>query len=153
MWLLNVHSRKLEHFIDDREAKEKKYAILSHTWDEQEVTFGLIHSKKAKQMKGHTKIQYTCQQAKEDGLDYVWIDTCCINKDSSAELTEAINSIYRWYRNSAICYVYLADVQASDVDLSPWQARSSMTREHQRESPFRTQLYRSRWFTRGWTLQ
>jgi hypothetical protein len=59
------------------------------------------------------KIEYTCSQAKKDALDYAWVDTCCINKDSSAELSEAINAMYAWYGESRMCYVYLADVRLS----------------------------------------
>ena len=73
-------------------------------------------------------------------MQYFWIDTCCIDKSNSSELQEAINSMFRWYHNAAKCYVYLADVSRptldADVGLS-W------------ESSFR----KSRWFTRGWTLQ
>ncbi len=74
-------------------------------------------------------------------LKYFWIDTCCIDKSSSAELQEAITSMFRWYHNATRCYVYLSDVSVGDCDASgrqlPW------------ESTFRA----SRWFTRGWTLQ
>ena len=60
--------------------------------------------------KGFVKIKYACEQAIRDGYEYVWVDTCCINKDSSAELSEAINSMYRWYQSAAVCYVFLSDV-------------------------------------------
>ena len=59
------------------------------------------------------------------------VDTCCIDKSSSAELTESINSMYRWYQEAAICYAYLFDVQSGDM----------------------SSLSRSAWLTRGWTLQ
>ncbi|PMD49653.1 uncharacterized protein K444DRAFT_487037, partial [Hyaloscypha bicolor E] len=79
-------------------------------------------------------------QAARDGLQYFWVDTCYINKSRDSELTEAINSMFRWYREAAICYVYLADVwtkEQPDPSSKPWEAA------------FRN----SRWFTRGWTLQ
>src|ERR1700733_11317378 len=70
--------------------------------------------------------------AAADGFHYIWIDTCCIDKASSAELSEAINSTYRWYHESGVCYAYLADVPPNAVD---------------------DEFAKSRWFTRGWTLQ
>ena len=99
MWLLDTDTIKLVHFMDDRQVAGK-YAILSHTWEEQEVTYALIGTDEAKGMKGYSKIERTCRQAKANGLKYAWVDTCCINKDSSAELTEAINSMYQWYTKS-----------------------------------------------------
>ncbi|KAH9909538.1 HET-domain-containing protein, partial [Xylariomycetidae sp. FL2044] len=80
---------------------------------------------------GYAKILGACRRARADGLTYVWCDTNCIDKRSSAELSEAINSMFAWYRDSAVCYAYLADVEAKRAG----------------------SLERSRWFTRGWTLQ
>ncbi|KAN0067836.1 hypothetical protein V8E54_014083 [Elaphomyces granulatus] len=93
-----------------------------------------------KRKTGYDKIRFCGEQAGRDGLEYFWIDTCCIDKSSSAELHEAINSMFRWYRDAAKCYVYLADVSRPSLDTGiklPW------------ELSFR----KSRWFTRGWTLQ
>lgn len=109
MWLLNVETRKLEHFIDHRQVKGG-YAILSHTWTEDEVTFDKLRVPGSRFRKDYKKIEYTCAQALKDGLEYAWIDTCCIDKRSSAELSEATNSMYRWYSDSEVCYVYLSDV-------------------------------------------
>jgi hypothetical protein len=89
-----------------------------------------------KQRSGYQKIQACCNQAASDGFEYAWVDTCCIDKRSSAELSEAINSMYRWYQDCAVCYAYLADVP-NDVDATIQ----------------RRKFERSRWFTRGWTLQ
>ncbi|KAN0084763.1 HET domain containing protein [Elaphomyces granulatus] len=122
-----------------------RYAILSHTWGAhtEEVSFKDMIEGTAKSKSGYDKIRFCGEQARHDGLQYFWIDTCCIDKSSSAELQEAINSMFRWYRDAAKCYVYLADVPrlSLDVDVKfsqlPW------------ESSFR----KSRWFTRGWTLQ
>jgi hypothetical protein len=117
----------------------QKYAILSHTWEEEEVTFEDLRDGTGVEKAGYEKIRFCGEQARRDGLEYFWVDTCCIDKSSSAELTEAINSMFRWYRESTKCYVYLSDVSkttANSDDLA-W------------ESAFR----RSRWFTRGWTLQ
>ena len=134
MRLLNSETKTLETF-SDRNIPD--YAILSHTWGDGEVSFQDIQDEsKASDMEGYKKIQSCCNQARQDGYDYVWIDTCCINKESSAELSEAINSMYLWYQNAQVCYVYLVDVP-SDED--PNSEGSSFVH--------------SRWFTRGWTLQ
>lgn len=111
-----------------------RYAILSHTWgaDDEEVTFKNLVEGTGRTKAGYRKIQFCQKQAANDNLDYFWVDTCCIDKSSSAELSEAINSMFRWYRNAAKCYVYLSDVSASGFDLL---------------------FQKSRWFTRGWTLQ
>jgi hypothetical protein len=121
------------------------YAILSHTWgaDPDEVTFEDMTNATGKDKAGYEKIRFCGEQARQDGLQYFWVDTCCIDKANKAELTYAINSMFRWYRNAARCYVYLSDVS------SP--ARESNEEESTPlwESDFR----KSRWFTRGWTLQ
>ena len=120
----------------------KKYAILSHRWGAEEVTFADLKNDNYKKMAGFGKIQFCGEQARRDNLQYFWVDTCCIDKSNAVELQEAINSMFRWYRNAAKCYVYLSDVSISDHDqvdpsLQSWQ------------SAFR----KSQWFTRGWTLQ
>ncbi|KAI1630325.1 heterokaryon incompatibility [Exophiala viscosa] len=117
------------------------YAILSHTWGEQEVTLNDLTNGSSKTMTGYTKIQLCLEQAKKDGLQYVWVDTCCIDKSSSAELQEAINSMFRWYQHASICYVYLEDVLGRN--------RLHNSAELYWESTLR----QSRWFTRSWTLQ
>jgi hypothetical protein len=113
------------------------YAILSHTWgaEEDEVTYQDLTNGTGSTKAGYRKIEFCAKQAALDGLEFFWIDTCCINKDSATELQEAISSMFRWYRDSAKCYVYLADVTAD-----------SLAKD---ESAFQ----KSRWFTRGWTLQ
>ena len=127
MHLLNTNTQRLKYFLTD----VPHYAILSHTWGEEEVTFDDIEKPHAPAMKGYQKILKSCAQAMRDGFDWIWIDTCCIDKRSSAELSEAINSMYRWYWEAALCYAYL-----SDVSYSP-----------------RSRIRSSKWFTRGWTLQ
>ncbi|KAK9334343.1 heterokaryon incompatibility protein-domain-containing protein [Lipomyces starkeyi] len=99
------------------------YVILSHTWGND-----------SDEVTYRDKIQFCGKQALKDGYTYFWVDTCCIDKSDSAELQVAINSMFRWYQRSRRCYVYLRDVSTNDED---W------------EDTFR----RSRWFTRGWTLQ
>ncbi|KAF2647145.1 HET-domain-containing protein, partial [Lophiostoma macrostomum CBS 122681] len=116
------------------------YAILSHTWKEgEEVTFKDLTDGTGQKRAGYEKIRFCGQQAERDGLQYFWVDTCCIDKSSSAELSEAINSMFRWYRDAAKCYVYLSDVSVSGID------------EFRRR--WKPEFKRSRWFTRGWTLQ
>lgn len=112
MWLLEARSRSLIYFADEREVYSK-YAILSHTWHVGEVSFQDISKSSARVLPGYAKIDYACLQAERDGLKYVWIDTCCIDKTSSAELSEAINSMFRWYFHAAVCYAFLADVPAA----------------------------------------
>ena len=128
-------------FVSDN---SPEYAILSHTWgaDTEEVTFRDLMDGTGKSKAGYNKIRFCGEQARRDGLQYFWVDTCCIDKTNNTELAEAINSMFRWYQNAAKCYVYLSDVSTNDHDqadpsLQSWQ------------SAFR----KSRWFTRGWTLQ
>lgn len=113
------------------------YAILSHTWgaDSDEVTFKDLMEGTGVDKIGYEKLTFCGKQAARDGLDYFWVDTCCIDKSSSAELSEAINSMFRWYQNAVKCYVYLADVSSDDF----------ATKNGKFE--------KSRWFMRGWTLQ
>lgn len=131
MWLINASTLELEEFIG---TEIPKYAILSHTWEEQEVSFKDMRSRRKREAKkGFAKIKKTCRLALKDGLQYAWVDTCCIDKRSSAELSEAINSMFMWYQKSEICYAFLSDLQPT----------SSL------EDDFASR----RWFSRGWTLQ
>jgi hypothetical protein len=123
-----------KHYIG--QDKIPPYAILSHTWQEgQEVTLDDLIHKTGKEKSGYDKIVFCAQQAKRDSLHYFWVDTCSIDKSSSAELSEAINSMFKWYEAADRCYVYLSDVSADDSALADGSFHSS------------------RWFTRGWTLQ
>jgi ankyrin repeat protein len=121
------------------------YAILSHTWgsEEEEVTYQDLQQNTGKRKKGYRKLTFCGEQAAKDGLEYFWIDTCCIDKTSSAELSEAITSMFRWYNKSAQCYVYLSDVSTSKRKADHDQFSRTW------EPAFRT----SHWFSRGWTLQ
>jgi hypothetical protein len=125
--------------------KVPSYAILSHTWDEgQEVTFDDLVKNSGKSKTGYNKIWFCARQAQRDGLEYFWVDTCCIDKTNNSELSEAIVSMFQWYKNAMRCYVYLSDVssRACEKDSEPH-------RELKRKPAIET----SRWFTRGWTLQ
>ncbi|KAI1871726.1 hypothetical protein JX265_005712 [Neoarthrinium moseri] len=133
MRLLNVHTLAFEEF---HRAQVPPYAILSHRWRDEEVAFNEIHTPEATTKAGYVKIWRFCEKAAELGFEYGWVDTCCIDKTNSTELSEAINSMFRWYQNSAICLAYLFDVTA----------------EAYQESPSAS-LAQSKWFTRGFTLQ
>ncbi|KAJ4262907.1 hypothetical protein NW762_006520 [Fusarium torreyae] len=131
---------------DLSEEKLPKYAILSHTWligDKEEVDFDDLNGGKPEaKITSWLKIRFCGEQAYKDGLEYFWVDTCCINKQSSAELQEAITSMFAWYRNATKCYAYLSDVSV----VEPLETNN---KSPSWESAFRN----SRWFTRGWTLQ
>ncbi|KAI6089337.1 heterokaryon incompatibility protein-domain-containing protein [Hypoxylon rubiginosum] len=135
MRLLNVHTRQLEEFTGNVQDRPK-YAILSHTWGKKEITFQDLSQPYHQQRPEYAKIEGCCRQAIRDNYTYVWVDTCCIDKSSSAELSEAINSMFAWYRDAAVCYVYLVDVPTGQDPFAE-------------DSAFR----KSRWFKRGWTLQ
>jgi hypothetical protein len=123
-----------------------EYAILSHTWeqdDSKEVTYAEVISGTGQDKEGLKKIRFCGEQAKQNGLLYFWVDTCCINKENKAELSRSINSMFRWYRNANRCYVYLSDVSTRKRKASNQLSEHSWTLSFQE----------SRWFTRGWTLQ
>jgi hypothetical protein len=123
------------------------YAILSHTWglDTDEVTFRDLTTGTGKSKIGFKKIQYCAEQARLDGLQYFWVDTCCIDKSNSTELAKSINSMFRWYREATKCYVYLSDVSHSRPALD--------SNDISHELSWEAEFQKSRWFTRGWTLQ
>lgn len=130
MWLINTTTLKLEEFPTE---VGLDYAILSHRWGDDEVLFkdlngskdlNVLHNKQ-----GFSKVKRCCEQASRDKYSWAWVDTCCIDKSSSAELSEAINSMFHWYRESSMCYAYLFDVDSLD------------------------DIGGSEWFRRGWTLQ
>lgn len=144
MFLLNIRTRRLESYFNDLQVPP--YYILSHVWGADEVTYQDVRdspSSALEHRRGWQKIVGFCEMliASERWLQshnsfkrlvsHVWVDTCCINKDSSAELSEAINSMYAWYSRAVACIVYLEDVSTPAI------------------RNFRV----SKWFTRGWTLQ
>lgn len=132
MRLLNCSTLHLETFVD---SAVPPYAILSHRWQDGEALFEDIANGQASEKFGYKKLEEACLQASREGFAYVWIDTCCIDKSSSSELSEAINSMYRWYSQAAVCYAYLFDVPDG---IDPEQ-----------DAVFA----QSEWFCRGWTLQ
>ena len=162
MRLINVHTfKQADRFKDNR---IPPYAILSHRWGENEISYqdflnntkdfidttkaffntikdflnttkNFLSTAKDTPNTGFTKVARACSQAKQTGLDWIWIDTCCIDKTSSAELSTSINSMFRWYRDAQVCFAYLDDVNTLGED------------------KVEDQILKSRWFTRGWTLQ
>ncbi|KAL4896945.1 heterokaryon incompatibility protein-domain-containing protein [Aspergillus ambiguus] len=114
MRLINATSLTIETFFNKA---VQQYAMLSHTWGDDEVTLQDMEAGggRAQARKAYVKIRRICEQALRDHLNYVWIDTCCIDKTSSPELSEAINSMFTWYHRAWICYAFLVDV-LSDTD-------------------------------------
>jgi len=138
---------KVLEFCDD---ETTEYAILSHRWIAQEVDYdemvelaniALKERDEIRRRDGYQKILQSCKQAQKDRYKWLWVDTCCIDKRSSAELSEAINSMYRWYENAKVCYAYLHDVPGSSFPTASDKERYP----HFNGWP--------EWFSRGWTLQ
>ena len=140
MRLLNIHTLKLQEFEGD---EIPPYIVTSHRWGKDEATYKDVLKDKNKHTVGYEKIKQFCKAAKSQYLqgveppEWLWIDTCCINKDSSAEVSESINSMFAWYRNAEYCLAYLRDVEPQ-ID---GYAR------------FLSDFRGSAWFRRGWTLQ
>ncbi|KAH0840416.1 hypothetical protein AYO21_03053 [Fonsecaea monophora] len=135
MRLINTQTYELRQFFNN---DTPKYAILSHTWEEEEVLFHHMNNiaRSTQNKLGFKKVQGACSLAQSQGYEWIWIDTCCIDKSNSAELSEAINSMFQYYQEAEVCYVYLKDV----------------TRRNPK-GIFETEFRCSKWFTRGWTLQ
>lgn len=140
MWLLDTFSLAFKFFNDPLAVGG--YAILSHTWGEEEVTFqDMANPTAAAAKKGWAKIKATCKIARRNSLVYAWVDTCCIDKSSSAELSEAINSMFSWYKQADLCIAYLEDYTLASLQVQ------------EQPSKHGDNLSSCRWFTRGWTLQ
>ena len=136
MWFLNTQTLELECFtslLSPVSGESLRYAILSHRWGVEEVLFeDARHGAdqlRACRKQGLAKVLRSAEVARQNGYAYIWIDSCCIDKSSSAELSEAINSMFEWYGRSAVYYAFLADYKAGKGSLGA-----------------------SDWFRRGWTL-
>ena len=138
MRLIHVDRHGKPSLTEDRSEQIPPYAILSHTWgaDEEEVTFEDMQNDAWMHKKGKVKLDFCAKQARRDGLDHFWIDTCCINKANLSELDEAIRSMFRWYRDATRCYVYLSDVPLR-------------SKKNKKNREWRSAFRKSRWFTRS----
>ena len=140
MRLLNTHGLRFAEFYD---YQVPSYAILSHRWSGDDVSYSDYIFGPKKDIVGYVKIVEACNLVAEYyDYDWIWIDTCCINKDSSAELSEAINSMFQWYYNAELCLAYLHDVSSKPDETTGPQYEA-----------FLLEFRNSDWFTRGWTLQ
>lgn len=154
MRLLNALTLELEWFSSEVPA----YAILSHTWGSDEISYQEMRDYRSstdevvRSKRGFRKIEMSCQRARRDGYWYIWVDTCCIDKASSAELSEAINSMFAWYQRAGICYAYLEDVPGSFAALPDLGDGHSLSDAEERRL-MKSEFALARWFTRGWTLQ
>lgn len=99
-------------FAEFRDDKSPTYAIASYRWQGEEVTYQEVNTKRNTNKKGYQKVRHFAKYVQKSvpTFKWLWIDTCCINKDSAAELSEAINLIFKWYRNVEVCLAYLTDV-------------------------------------------
>lgn len=147
MWLINTKSLKLEEAVNH---EGYQYAILSHTWGGEEVSFQDFCSRELQPAievkEGYAKIAKTCELARARGIKYAWVDTCCIDKKSSAELSEAINSMYRWYQDATVCFAYLSD-------MPPGGLLRELSENQSGDGELQNAFKACRWFSRGWTLQ
>ncbi|RPD54431.1 hypothetical protein L227DRAFT_350059 [Lentinus tigrinus ALCF2SS1-6] len=133
-----------------QDPRRVRYAILSHVWAKKggvnyvpEQTYQDVCAIQESVPREELalphlsrKIRHFCEVARNDGFNLGWADSACIDKTSSSELSEAINSMYNWYRYVGACYAILHDVSDTDD-------------KEQRDEQFRS----SKWFTHGWTLQ
>ncbi|KAM3419950.1 hypothetical protein BST61_g3268 [Cercospora zeina] len=123
MHLLRFDARGALGLTEHKDGRLPPYAILSHTWatDNDEPTFNDIKSGLGTSKKGYEKVMFCGRQAQKDDLQDFWVDSCCINRPNYTELSEAINSVFRWYSQASKCYVYLSDVTALKRDMRQCQ--------------------------------
>ncbi|KZZ93871.1 Heterokaryon incompatibility [Moelleriella libera RCEF 2490] len=139
MHLINIESLEIVEYLD---TQAPRYTILSHTWGEEEISLPEFVGQDATWKKGWAKVRAFSDVVAEreenqpDPIEHIWVDTCCIDKSSSAELSEAVNSMFRWYREASQCYAYLSDVEYTTDE---WILQR--------------RIGNSRWLKRGWTLQ
>ena len=162
MRLINTSTYRLEYFADYSHVPG--YAILSHTWSHKELLYDDLVKPDVNiaTKPGYNKFRSACLQAQEDNLPYIWIDNCCIDKTSSSELSQSLNSMFMWYQNAVRCYVHLSDVSLNYINAlasGPTTAGADDLQEgdgpakSNRDRALLNALSPSRWFTRGWTLQ
>ncbi|CAN9412095.1 unnamed protein product [Alternaria alternata] len=166
MRLLQIEANGSFSLVNHEGTSIPPYAILSHTWsedNEDEVSYDDLRNETGREKSGYAKLKFCAEQAAKDGLEHFWVDTCCIDKSSSVELSEAIMSMFRWYKNSAQCYVYLADVTTKPIiadhntfDNNTFEDDTyddDMVNHELPDVTWVSAFKASRWFTRGWTLQ
>ena len=138
MRLLNV--RTFEQADQFQNNRKPPYAILSHRWGENELSYqDFLNTSKTALRTGSSKIAHACAQARQAGLDWIWIDTCCIDRTSSTELSRSINSMFKWYQDAQVCFAYLEGVDSQKKVITKVEVED--------------QILKSEWFRRGWTLQ
>ncbi|KAH7119651.1 heterokaryon incompatibility protein-domain-containing protein [Dendryphion nanum] len=151
MRLLNAEFMTLESF--NSKSDRPSYAILSHTWNENELIFEDLYTDDFTNLPGFSKVKQSCEQALRDGHSHIWIDTCCIDKRSSSELSEAINSMFQWYGEALECFAFLQDVyDYSDIEEFKWCPENYILTSTQLQKLKNSQFAKSRYWTRGWTL-
>lgn len=169
MRLLNVHTLRFEEFYHDDIQSIPRYIIASHRWSkhgEPQYKDVLKQRPHIRDSVGYHKVQSFCKIVRESstGVDWLWIDTVCIDKSSSAELHESINCMFRWYANAECCLAYLDDVCPDDIGghssssssgsgSGSSDSSSFLSKPDDEKFPLATPLKRSKWFKRGWTLQ
>lgn len=149
MRLLNTQTLGFQQFYD---TELPKYIILSHRWGTDEATYQNFADQRYQDSAGYAKVINFCRFARERGYQWVWIDTCCIDKTSSAELTESINSMWNYYCEATECIAYLSDVQQGNLDWTLIRNRTADSTSELHQSALLV-FGASKWFTRGWTLQ
>ncbi|THU95470.1 HET-domain-containing protein [Dendrothele bispora CBS 962.96] len=162
MRLLHTSTLKLHEFVKNI----PQYAILSHTWEDDEVLFQDLQALSSipypfhlllamRKKRGLQKVRMACKHAAKYGFTWIWIDSCCINKESSSELSEAINSMYVYYQGARVCYAYLCDVRITRAMISTGKADDPVSTIVVDSSPRSaySDFKQCKWFTRGWTLQ
>ena len=147
MHLLNTSTPKLTAFFP---TDIPPYIILSHRWENEEVSFQDLTEAKpySSKLRGWAKLEKFCSLARADGWEWVWMDTCCIDKSSSMELSKAINSMYQWYEEAQFCVAYLGDISVPKND-----GMEGTKSEISSQRNARMEFCKSGWFKRGWTLQ
>lgn len=156
MRLLQIHDEasngvELRLTLHEFHGAKPPYAILSHRWREEEISFADMMGPlrfQIRHRRGWKKLEMSCRVTLQYGLKYLWVDTCCIDKSSSAELSEAINSMFSFYGNSSICIAYLDDVDLELVDCA--DDKDTNDTQPDKQSP---KINHATWFQRGWTLQ
>jgi DNA polymerase III delta prime subunit len=142
MRLLHLDALNRLILTDFRGKPIPPYAILSHRWSDSETLIEDIRNRKHEEKEeGYRKLRFCAEQAAKDGLQYFWIDTCCIDRWDDNERSKAINSMFQWYKNAKRCYVFLSDVSLSATTETP------------QRSDWEASFCASAWFSRGWTLQ